>query len=54
MNANWTEIKAKKRAARRVLAALPLHIKLEKLDAMRERQDQLREFRVQASKPSEN
>jgi hypothetical protein len=45
MNAEWTEIKVKKRAARRVLAALPLRIKLLKLDAMRERQEQLRRFK---------
>ena len=45
MTADWTEIKAKKRAARRILAALPLRIKMQKLDAMRERQDQLRRFK---------
>lgn len=45
MNAQWIEITEKKRAARRVLAALPLRVKLEKLNAMRERLDQLRKFR---------
>lgn len=45
MNAQWTEIAAKKRAARRVLATLPLRVKLEKLNAMRERLDQLRKFK---------
>ena len=45
MNAEWAEIKARKRDARRALAALPLRVKLQKLDAMRERLDQLRRFK---------
>lgn len=45
MTAQWIEIKAKKRAARRILANLPLREKIEKLNAMRERQDQLRRFK---------
>ena len=47
MNAEWAEIKARKRDARRALAALPLRVKLQKLDAMRERLDQLRERVIQ-------
>ncbi|MBX3740230.1 MAG: hypothetical protein KF712_04520 [Akkermansiaceae bacterium] len=45
MNTPWTEIAARKRATRRVLAALPLRVKVERLDAMRERLDQLRRFK---------
>ena len=37
MTAEWTEIKAKKPAACRVLAALPLRVKMQRLDAMRQR-----------------
>ena len=45
MNTIWTEIKTKKRDFRRILADLPLRAKLEKLNAMRERQDRLRTFK---------
>lgn len=48
MTAQWMEITAKKRATRRILADLPLRVKIEKLNAMRERLDQLRRFKPKA------
>ena len=46
MNHVWHEIIQSKRAARRILADLPLRAKIERMNAMRERQDQLRRFKI--------
>lgn len=49
MTEQWLDIIAKKQAHRRELVALPLREKIEKIDALRARQDQIRRFRPVAN-----
>lgn len=48
MTEQWLNLIAKKQAHRRELVALPLRDKIEKIDALRARQDQIRRFRPAA------